>query len=168
MLSDNFAGLYQRYLPRVLQYVQMRVGDEALAQDLTASTFERAFAKRSQLRDPEAFAGWLFRIARNEVAQHFRRQERGRHVPFPAASAAPDTSAVPEEEVARRQELSELVAAVSELSAREQEIIRLRFVAGLTNRAIARAMGLGESNVAVILYRAIRKLRGKLGVGDEK
>ena len=45
------------------------------------------------------------------------------------------------------------------LSEREQEIIRLRFVAGLTNRAIGKTMGLREGNVAVILFRALRKLR---------
>ena len=53
--------------------------------------------------------------------------------------------------------------ALVQLSDREQEIIRLRFVAGLTNRAIAKSMGLREGNVAVILFRALRKLRRTLG-----
>ena len=167
MLGDDFAELYRQYLPRVLNYVRMRVGDEPLAQDLTAATFERAFAKRGQLRDQDAFTGWLFRIARNEVAQHYRRQGgRGGQVDLAAAYSLPDDGPLPEEEALRRQELAVLLAAVQRLSAREQEIIRLRFVAGLTNRSIAQAMRLSESNVAVILYRAIRRLRATLSVEE--
>ncbi|MDH7487640.1 MAG: sigma-70 family RNA polymerase sigma factor [Anaerolineae bacterium] len=163
MRSDDFAELYRQYLPRVLNYMRLRVADEALAQDLTAATFERAFANRRQLRDPEAFAAWLFRIARNELGQHHRRwSRRGAQVPLEAALSMPDGDPLPEEEAAQRQELAELLAAVAELAEREQEIIGLRFVAGLTNRAIAKVLRLSESNVAVILYRAVRKLRSRL------
>jgi RNA polymerase sigma-70 factor (ECF subfamily) len=169
MRSDDFTELYRQYLPRVLNYMRLRVDDEALAQDLTAATFERAFAKRRQLRDPDAFAAWLFRIARNELGQHYRRWSgRGAHVPLAVAFSVPDGNPLPEEQAAKRQELAEMLTAVAELSEREQEIIRLKFVGGLTNRAIAKVLRLGESNVAVILYRAIRKLRGRLGVGEVK
>ena len=47
-------------------------------------------------------------------------------------------------------------------SEREQEVVRLRFVAGLSHRAIGKAMGLRPGNVAVIVYRALRKLRARL------
>jgi len=168
MAGEDFAGLYRQYLPRVLNYVRLRVGDEALAQDLTAETFERAFARRSQLRDADAFAGWLFRIARNEVAQHFRRQNaRGKHLGLDAAFGVPDGDPLPEEEAVRRQELADLLGAVGGLAEREQEILRLKFVAGLTNRAIGKVLRLREGNVAVILYRTMRKLRSRLTSGDQ-
>jgi RNA polymerase sigma-70 factor (ECF subfamily) len=167
MAGDDFVGLYRQYLPRVLNYIRLRVADDVLAQDLTAETFERAFAKRGQLRDPDAFAGWLFRIARNQVAQHFRRRSRrGGHLDLDAANGVAHGDPLPEEEAVKQQELGELLAAVARLSEREQEIIRLKFVAGLTNRTIAKMMKLSEGNVAVILYRAIRKLRQRLGVGE--
>ena len=100
MRSDDFAELYRDYLPRVLNYMRVRVGDEALAQDLAATTFERAFAKRGQLRNRDAFAAWLFRIARNELRQHFRRRgRRGDSLPLAAALGVPDSNPLPEEEV---------------------------------------------------------------------
>jgi RNA polymerase sigma factor (sigma-70 family) len=53
------------------------------------------------------------------------------------------------------------------LSEREQEIIGLKFGGGLTNRKIAALLDLGESHVAVILYRAMRKLRRRLEEGEQ-
>ena len=137
--------------------MRLRVDDEALAQDLTAATFERALAGLDQLRSPGAFGGWLFRIARNELAQYFRR--RRAHVSLEAVANQPDSSPSVETRAERSQELIRLLAAIRTLSEREQEIIGLKFLGGLKNRQIGQAMGLRAGNVAVILYRAIRRLR---------
>jgi RNA polymerase sigma-70 factor (ECF subfamily) len=164
MQGDDFAGLYGRYVQRLLNYMRVRVSDEALAQDLVAASFERAFAKRHQLRDPEAFAAWLFRIARNELNQHYRRRSlHAGHLRLADVKGVPEDVPLPDLQAARQQELREVLEALSTLSEREQEIIRLKFMGGLTNRAIAGVLRLSEGHVAVILYRAIRKLRGILG-----
>ena len=157
---EFFAQQYSAYLPRVLNYVRLRTDDEALAQDLTALTFERALTHIGTLRDKGAFGGWLFRIARNVVAGHYRR--RRREVPLEWAEDRPTPDPSAESGIVQSEELTALRRVLSTLSEREQEIIRLRFVAGLTNRAIGKAMGLREGNVAVILYRAVRKIRVRL------
>jgi len=168
MHGDDFADLYGRYVQRLLNYMRLRVSDEMLAQDLVAAVFERAFAKRHQLRDPEAFAAWLFRIAQNELNQHYRsRSHREVHVSQLAMAGIPDGDAPLDMRAARQQELREVLQALSGLSEREQEVIRLRFVGGLTNRAIGGILRMSEGNVAVILYRAIRKLRGTLGAEEK-
>jgi RNA polymerase sigma-70 factor (ECF subfamily) len=141
--------------------MRLRVDDEALAQDLTAATFEQALAHLDQLRSPEAFGGWLFRIARNQVAQHYRR--RRAHVPLEAVADHVDDALSVEAQVERSQELTRLLAAIRTLSEREQEIIGLKFLGGLNNKQIGRAMGLRAGNVAVILYRSLRRLRDLLG-----
>ena len=157
---EFFAQQYSAYLPRVLNYVRLRVDNEDLAQDLTARTFERALARLHTLRDVGAFGGWLFRIARNVVAGHYRRQKR--QVPLDWAEELPAPDDPAESALVHAEEVQALRRELTTLKEREQEIIRLRFVAGLTNRAIGKAMGLREGNVAVILYRALRKLRTRL------
>jgi RNA polymerase sigma-70 factor (ECF subfamily) len=149
----------------VLNYVRLRVSDEALAQDLTAETFERALAHIDTLRDAGAFGGWLFRIARNVVAAHYRGRRPELPLEWAEGQALPDPPA--ESEVVRSEELEALRRTLRTLSEREQEIVRLRFVAGLPHRAIGRAMGLRAGNVAVILYRALRKLRARLEREDK-
>lgn len=156
-VRDEFARRYREYLPRILNFMRLRVGDEALAQDLTAATFEQALAHLDQLRSPGAFGGWLFRIARNQVAQYYRR--RRANVSLEALADQPDDAPSVEAQAEHSEELAWLLAAVRTLPEREQEIIGLKFLGGLNNRQIGQAMGLRPGHVAVILYRAIRRLR---------
>jgi RNA polymerase sigma-70 factor (ECF subfamily) len=159
-LYEFFAREYAEYLPRVLNYVRLRVGDEDTAQDLTAQTFERALSRLHTLRDRGAFGGWLFSIARTIVAGYYRRRKPV--LPLESAANCPSPEPSAEGQLVQSQEVAVLCKELARLSSREQEIIRLRFAAGLTNRAIGKMMGLREGNVAVILFRALRKLRRRL------
>jgi RNA polymerase sigma factor (sigma-70 family) len=162
--QESWAERYREYLPRILNYVRLRVDGEDLAQDLTAAVFERAVAKQHTLRKPEAFGAWLFRIARNTVAGHYRRRRPTVPLDWAGDQRASDPS--PPEALMRREELERLQTALGTLSEREQEIIRLRFGAGLGNQEIAEIVRLRAGHVAVIVYRALRKLRRRLGQGD--
>jgi len=158
-----YAELYRQYLPRILNYIRMRVDGEDLAQDLTATVFERAVSRQHTLRRREAFGAWLFRIARNTVAGYYR--QRRPTVPLEYAADQPMLALSPPEAVMRREELARMRTALATLSEREQEIIRLRFAAGLGNKEIASVLRLRAGHVAVILYRALRKLRARLEEG---
>jgi RNA polymerase sigma-70 factor (ECF subfamily) len=154
------AERYREYLPRILNYVRLRVGDEDLAQDLTAEVFERAVARQHTLRHPEAFGAWLFRIAHNTVAGYYRR--RRPTVPVDQVIENLGSGSSPPEELMRQQELGYLRTALATLSDREQRIIVLKFGGGLSNIEIAQIVGLRAGHVAVVLYRALRKLRARL------
>ncbi|MCL7452446.1 MAG: sigma-70 family RNA polymerase sigma factor [Anaerolineae bacterium] len=158
--ADDYTDLYREYLPRILNFVRLRVDGEDLAQDLAAAVFERAVAKQHTLRDPAAFGAWLFRIARNVVAGYYRK--RRLTVPLDHASAHPVANPSPPEAVMHQEELRQVREALAQLSEREQEIIQLKFGGGLGNQEIAEVMGLRAGHVAVILYRALRKLRADL------
>jgi RNA polymerase sigma factor (sigma-70 family) len=158
--AKDYADLYRQYLPRILNYVRLRVDGEDLAQDLTAAVFERAVSRQHTLRQSGAFGAWLFQIARTTVAGYYRQRQ-----PIVALELADDQQALepsPPEAVMRRQELDRLRAALSTLAEREQEIIRLKFGGGLGNQEIAKVLRLRAGHVAVILYRALRKLRVRL------
>ena len=58
-----------------------------------------------------------------------------------------------------RAERERLRVLLARLADRERELVALKYGAGLTNRAIAGLTGLTESNVGVILYRAVQRLR---------
>jgi RNA polymerase sigma factor (sigma-70 family) len=162
--QEPWTDRYREYLPRILNYIRLRVDGEDLAQDLTAAVFERAVAKQHTLRRPEAFGAWLFRIARNTVAGHYRRHRPTVPLEWARDRRANDPS--PPQTLIYREELERLQGAVGTLSEREQEIIRLRFGAGLGNQEVSEIVGLRAGHVAVIVHRALRKLRRRLGEGD--
>jgi RNA polymerase sigma factor (sigma-70 family) len=158
--ADDYVELYRQYLPRILNYIRLRVAGEALAQDLTAEVFERAVSRQHTLRRREAFGAWIFAIARNAVAGYYRRRRPTVSLEQASHTSAPDPS--PAESVMRREEIDRLRDALNDLSGREQEILRLKFGGGLGNQEIAKILSLRAGNVAVIVYRALRKLRTQL------
>jgi RNA polymerase sigma factor (sigma-70 family) len=62
---DQFAEKYQQFFPRVFAYVYGRIHNVHQSEDLVSEVFERAFLKMGSLRNDDAFATWLFTIARN-------------------------------------------------------------------------------------------------------
>ena len=156
-----FADLYRTHGSRVHAFVRYRVGDGAVAEDLTAEVFARAWAKRGQLRSPEAALAWLFATARNLVIDHRRR--RPALLPLGALPpAAHPLAASPESGALVADQLAEVGRLLAGLGDREREAIGLRFVAGLRNGEIALVLDTSEGNVAKILHRALRKLRERL------
>jgi RNA polymerase sigma-70 factor (ECF subfamily) len=159
---DQFAEKYQQFFPRVFAYVYGRVYNVHQAEDLVSEVFERAFLKMSSLRNDEAFATWLFTIARNLVTSQARKRGRESIVDPDILKSVVATSISVENEVLVREEVAAVVECLKKFPQREQDIVSLKFDAELTNGQIARVMGLSEANVRVILFRTLRKLREML------
>jgi RNA polymerase sigma-70 factor (ECF subfamily) len=156
----TFAGLYEEYLPRVYRYITYRITDIPTAEDLTSTVFEKALTKfKSYSPDKAGFSTWIFTIARNTLIDYYRASSKEKTVQLddPGVEVSPAVS--PEDESDRAEEIQMLNTCLAQLSQPEQEIISLKFGAEMTNRQIAKALALTESNVAVIIYRAVRKLR---------
>jgi len=108
------------------------------------------------------FAAWLFAIVRNAVNDHLRAKRRRRWLSLEVLRDRASAGPQPEEVAIHGETRAELLAAVARLSDRERDLIALKFAAGLTNRRIAKLTGLSESNVGVILYRAMQRVRAEL------
>jgi RNA polymerase sigma factor (sigma-70 family) len=159
-IAAAFAAFYEQYLPKVYQYMNYRVTDKFLAEDLTSIVFEKALTN-FQRYDSEkaAMSTWVFRIARNTLIDHFRARGRAQLVQLDDALEKPGDEKLPDERAIEKEECRKLTRCVSKLAPMEQEIVSLKFSAEMTNRQIAQTLGLSESNVGVILYRTVRKLR---------
>jgi len=156
---DQFAEKYQQFFPRVFAYVYGRIHNVHQTEDLVSEVFERAFLKMGSLRNDEAFATWLFTIARNIVTSHARKRGRESVVDPDILKSVVATSMSVENEVLVREEVAAVVECLKKFPQREQDIVSLKFDAELTNGQIAQVMGLSEANVRVILFRTLRKLR---------
>jgi len=160
----DFLDIYDRHFPKIYNYVRYCVKVPAEADDVTGRIFESALEKLgtyNAARGPVQV--WLFGIARNAVIDWQRtRKKRGEvfldDIPEPAG-ADPRIETVLE----KKEEEGRLLEAMRTLDDRSREIMALKFSSGMTNRDIALMTGLGESNVGLIIYRAVKKLQGLLG-----
>src|SRR2546425_10466426 len=104
--EQDWDALYAEQLPRVYNFFRYRVGDGAVAEDLTSLTFEKAWVARHRYRrDLASFATWLMTIARNVATDHWRR--RRDHVPLEAAAYL-TAGETPDEQVTRAQDFERL------------------------------------------------------------
>lgn len=154
----DWDAVYRRELPRVYNYFRYRLGDDALAEDLTSATFEKAWRARDKYRrDLAGFATWLLTIARNLATDYFRTRARNT-LSYDALESTPAPDS-PHDTYARQAELEHLGALLSELNDHERELVALKYGAELNNREIAGQLGMSESNVGTTMHRTVNKLK---------
>lgn len=162
-IADAFARLYEEFMPKVFRYINYRIVDVDEAQDLTETVFEKALVNfESYSTDRAGFSTWIFSIARNTLVDHYRFSAREQSLQTETKKQTQyDGSPSPDYQVVKTEEMKILQSCISQLSPQEREIISLKFGGEMTNRQIAKLLGMSESNVGTTAYRIIRKLRDK-------
>jgi RNA polymerase sigma-70 factor (ECF subfamily) len=162
---EAFAELYRMHHGVIATLIGQRVrSNAALAEDLTADVFMKAWAKITTFTwTGTSIRAWLCTIARNVVADHFKTAAT-RHLTFvdqitqvgdawaPLVSGTEDT-------VLSSLALDDLHHALSEITPRQQVVIRLRFLGEMSVRETARTMGTTDAAVKTLQWRALDSLR---------
>jgi len=161
--QQALADLYDWYMPRVYRYAVARVGNAVEAEDLTEEVFLRMLGAIGEFRWRDVpFSSWLFRIAHNHVATHFRRtaQRGGPMSAIPAGmiDGRHDLAATVEERIT----LEEVRRAAEQLPDAQREVIALRFAVGLTIADTAKVLGKREGNVKALQHKAVARLQKML------
>jgi RNA polymerase sigma-70 factor (ECF subfamily) len=158
-----FGALYERYVDRIYSYLLYRTAERADAEDLTARVFFQALQHLDGFEERGLpFGAWLFTIAHNLVANYHRDRSRRPTAPLDAAGdpAAPLPFASAEDVAAVQQ-------AVAELPPERQHLILLKYVQGMSNAEIGRAMGRSEGAIKSLLRRTLDQLRRNLDSTEE-
>jgi len=144
-----FEALYRRYLAQVYSYAYYELGDHHEAEDATERTFLLAltglprFQERARPEDGEGastFRVWLFRIARNVVANQRRSRRRHPTASLEAASAVADALDV-EGRTTEHAAAADAWAAVGRLPGDRRRALLLRFVDEMSTAEIAGSSG---------------------------
>jgi RNA polymerase sigma-70 factor (ECF subfamily) len=146
----------------ICRYVRTSVGTIEEAEDLTQEVLLQAFESRSSFTGGNLKA-WLYQIARNRIAKSHRRKSIERRGREALRARYTGTSATQGNEFSEMQE--SLVTALEELSALEQEVVRLKF-ARFDNDEIVRMLNISRNHLNVVFFRAVQKLRSTLEKND--
>jgi RNA polymerase sigma-70 factor (ECF subfamily) len=158
---DAVGRLYDALVAPIYRYVVVRVHRREDAEDLTQIVFERIVSSLPRYRARgRPFEAWAFRIARNAVIDHVRRERS--HEPLDEEEHLVRGDASPEALSLRGEEIRELHTAIRCLTSDQQEALALRFAAGLSAEEAARVMGRRAGTVRGLTHRAINSLRRHL------
>jgi RNA polymerase sigma-70 factor, ECF subfamily len=159
-------ALYDRALPQVYGYLQPRVGDRTIAEDLTAETFLAAVQAIHKRSVPDLTVAWLITVARNKLVDHWRKQEREERS---LRVASDGTGDIVEDDTDQRFERMRAHDVLAELGAHQRAALTLRYLDGLSVREVAEQLGRTEHATETLLVRARRAFRTRYreGSGDD-
>jgi RNA polymerase sigma-70 factor (ECF subfamily) len=157
-----YSDLYQRHAPGLFAYVYRQTGSREDAEDLVLDVFLMVLRQSDFATfDEQKQLAWLWTITRNKLVDRHRRNTRQKYVPIdPLADMLyEDDESSPEREHLRREEYMQLHRTIRALSVEQQEILQLRFGAGLRCAEIALVLNKSEGAARTLLYRTIQTLR---------
>lgn len=158
---EAWAKLYEEYLPRIYRYISLRVRNQTEVEDLTEQVFLKALESGPSFKWRGApVSSWLFRIARNQVIDHWRTDKSKRMLPLDP-SVMNDNSD-PEKEAERNADVRRVIQELGHLTKAQREVIELRFAGGLSTAEVASILRKSQGSVKVMQHSALAVLRRRL------
>lgn len=168
MDAAAFGALYDDYLPRIYAFIARRLDDRSVAEELTATTFERALkAMREQDLPAPLMGGFLYRVAANAIVDHARRARRAippdvRASDFDTGDDRIDAEAISDEAAARTFasaiDRDRLRRVLERLPEADRRVVLLSYFDGLETAEFCAALGCNPTEAALKLHRALRAL----------
>lgn len=157
--QQAYAALMACYEDSIYHLLLKKVGDAAVAEDLTIEAFTKAFRNLPKFSPDFAFSTWLFKIATNNCIDYLRKQkndpcarEKG-ELPGLRTDIA-DHAFGPEENFIREQRQHLLHEIVDKLHPRYRQLIMLRYFEEMSYEEIAKRLKLPLGTVKAGIFRA--------------
>jgi RNA polymerase sigma-70 factor (ECF subfamily) len=151
-------ALFRRYQLPLYVYAFELVRHEQTALDVVQETFINAARYITSLRDDAKFGSWLFGIAHQKCAQHWRKPQRTEPMPD-SADEFIDSEESPGELLIRREQEEEFMALLDQLTETHRAVLLLHFLEEFSLEEIAAVTGVGVGTVKSRLHYAKKSLR---------
>jgi RNA polymerase sigma-70 factor (ECF subfamily) len=162
--AEAVCELYNRYHNRIFRYLWSRLSDRQQAEDLTGEVFIHMLHGLPRYRPTEAvFGAWLFRIARNLLYDQYRKVGNRQEISLDQVQHMGSQAGDPAEGVEERLFIERVKGGLHALQPAHQEVIILRFLAGLSLQEVADILGKTVGAVKIIQHRGLNDLRSILG-----
>ncbi len=158
----TLGSAFQENAAKIHTFIYAKVGNRAVAEDLTSQVFLKAVRWLAEDRSADSIRSWLYTTARTAIADYWREQSGRMQVPLADFEQLLFHGSDGPAESRRTREWARRVLAA--LPDREGEVLRLRFLKGYSAAEVGVALGLTAGNVRVIQARALRRAAA-MGLG---
>lgn len=158
----TIGAIYDQYFSEVYRYVLYRIGDQALAEDMTSDVFIRLLEAAQNGRGPQTnLKGWLIGTATHIVTDHMRKKYRRPEEEI--SDSLPDLKSDPASEVDQREQNRIVQDAYAQLTPEQQHVLALRFGQGYSLEETATFMNKNVNAVKALQFRALAALQREIG-----
>lgn len=158
---ESFGELVKEYRQTVHAFCYHKIGDFQCAQDLVQETFIKAYLSLSQLRDPDKFSSWLYRIATNNCNMWLRKRSQ-KTISLKDPDKLQDTSPSIYEGYHKRELEIKVKEALSRLSENNRLVITLHYLAGRSYNEMAEFLNLPLTTVKSRIHEGRKQLKEEL------
>ena len=157
---DALAEIYDSYSPGIYRYAYRLLGEQDLAEDCLAETLSRFLTALKNNGGPrDHLQAYLYRIAHNYITDQYRRKDLWEHE---LSEADKGEEHCLQDTLNSRIDENKLRFALSCLTPDQRQVVVLRYIEGMDNRAVARVTGKPISAVKSLQHRALAALRRML------
>jgi len=166
-VSENsafFTITYNRCKKALYNYILKMTGERMISDDILQNTFLKFYDNLDKIRNRDSAVIWLYKTARNEVYNQFRKMKTRAEKDSPECfeEFILTGQSDPEAELEKK-ELKEIIRlALNELNPEGREIFILKEYSGLSYREIGAALGIAEELVKSRLFRIRQKMIEKI------
>lgn len=166
-VSEAFGAIYDYYLPKIYRFVLLKVSSKEEAEDITHQVFLKAWTSLDSYKHRNLpFSSWLYKIAKNAVIDHYRRNRLTLNIDDEENNEVLVVRKDIVSELDLKSDVAEIYKCLAELKSIEQEVITMRFVDDLPIKEVAVALQKSEGAIKVIQHRAITALKDKLNKNE--
>ena len=159
--EQAFRNFYQQHLGAVYRYIYTKVGNREEAEDLTTQVFLKVIHHLDYERDALSIQKWLFQVARTTIADYWRVRYRtpatSLEVLLDAGWEGPVQENVEPAEQLARTSTERVQLILCALPEHHREVLTCRFLLNLSIKETALKLGLTETNVKVLQFRALKR-----------
>lgn len=158
----SFNELYRYYAPRLCAFLRQKGASDRISQEVMQDVMARVWEKAHQFDAATANAStWIFTIARNRFIDHVRKESRS-EVDMNDPLLVRDPTPAPDAGLHSAEASLALRTAIAALPEAQAEILKLIYLQGMKQQAVATQLSISLNTVKSRLRLALEKLRREM------
>ena len=158
-IKNNFSKIYDQYVTKIYRFIYLKVSSQEVAEDLSSEVFMRTWETyRSESSKIENIQAYLYQVARNIVADHYRARKI-QIVSVEETVGLTDEADSLQDQAVLNLEMDRIQKALTAIQDDYQNLIIWRYLDELSVPEIVQITGKSEDSVRVGIHRALQALK---------